>query len=199
MTTEGMKKLMQESKLTLSSVYTKLKLTEKDVTHVYLVGSRLWGTANSKSDYDFIIVHSKWPKEYQSIHNSEIDATVLHSDEFQRRLEEHEFYETITQHIPKEYVWKEAKTKKVKFDAQALCKSVIEETNRDWTMAQKYFEKSNSARGKKTIVHALRLLLISIQLVEKNKNGGEIDLCAALQYSNASHVRYSLANVRCTI
>lgn len=53
--------------------------------------------------------------------------------------------------------------------------------DRDWKMTQKYFEKGNTDRGKKTIVHALRLLLISMQLIE---SGSITNLYAGIQYSD---------------
>jgi hypothetical protein len=44
--------------------------------------------------------------------------------------------------------------------------AVQEETTRDWRMAQKYMEKGNVERGRKTIVHAFRLLITAAKIIE---------------------------------
>jgi len=48
----------------------------------------------------------------------------------------------------------------------SLYQSVSHSTERDWRMAQKYLNKGNLQRAKKTIVHSLRVLLISINLAK---------------------------------
>jgi hypothetical protein len=132
---------------------------------------------------DFLIVHSNWKGKKSSIHNSQIDATMYDSEEFLQKLKEHSFHEMVCVWLPSPFVWKELldPKKHFKLDLPSLQASIFEETDRDWRMAQKYMEKDNLERGKKTIVHALRLVLLAIQIA---KQGEVTDFHASCKYSN---------------
>jgi hypothetical protein len=186
---------------------------------VFLVGSRLWGSATFDSDYDFIIVHrcptAKRPP-HATLHNGEIDASAVHVDEFKKRVEDdHEFYELLCLWLPADYRWKDAPLpssssssssskssakKKASpppsssssttsfvesirrsfvLNPSRLYASIEEETARDWRVAQKFMEKGSPDRGKKILVHALRLLLLAIQLA---RDGTMHDLHAAQRF-----------------
>lgn len=81
-----MKELMSYASIDTSVLLRRLKLNEKDVLGIYIVGSRLWGSATYSSDWDFIIVLRSWPKGRSSEHNGDIDATVLDKNEFFKRV-----------------------------------------------------------------------------------------------------------------
>lgn len=49
------------------------------------------------------------------------------------------------------------------------------------SLFKKYMEKDNVDRGKKTIIHAFRLLMFSIQIVEKGK---VVNYHETLKYTN---------------
>ncbi len=76
-----------------------------------------------------------------------------------------------------------------------LTVQIFEETDRDWrvakvyivmvvlfltTLLQKYLEKDNIDRAKKTIVHCFRLLLLAIQILE---SGSVVNFHAAYKYT----------------
>lgn len=220
----AMRELREASHLTLANVLKRLRFEEEDVVAVFLVGSRLWGSAMFDSDYDFIIVHrcptAKRPP-HATLHNGEIDASAVHVDEFKKRVEEdHEFYELLCLWLPADYRWKDAplpssssssssssKSSAKKKASPALSSSssstkpqtsfvesirrsfvlnpsrlyasIEEETARDWRVAQKFMEKGSPDRGKKILVHALRLLLLAIQLA---RDGTMHDLHAAQRF-----------------
>jgi len=175
---------MQSSHLTLPTVLKRLQLRDDDVVGVFLVGSRLWGSATYNSDYDFIVVHRNAKMSpHATLHNGEIDASALHLVEFQKRVvEEHKFYELLCLWLPQEYRWKESNESaksnspltvslrnSFHLQPRTLFQSIDEETARDWRMAQKYVQKGNVERGKKTIVHAFRLMLLATQLIRDGK------------------------------
>lgn len=220
-----MRELREASHLTLANVLKRLRFEEEDVVAVFLVGSRLWGSATFDSDYDFIIVHrcptAKRPP-HATLHNGEIDASAVHVDEFKKRVEDdHEFYELLCLWLPADYRWKDAplpsssssssssskssakkkssppsssstssstkpQTSFVEsirrsfvLNPSRLCASIEEETARDWRVAQKFMEKGSPDRCKKILVHALRLLLLAIQLA---RDGTMHDLHAAQRF-----------------
>ncbi len=181
---QRMRDLLAESHLTMASLLKRLKLEDKNVLAVYLLGSRLWGTATHASDYDFLIVHSSWKGGHSTLHNGEIDASILDFKEFKRRIEEeHHFLETICMWLPPEYKWKENFDLKKTFKLQPLflLNSIEEETQRDWSVAEKFINKGKLENGKKTIVHAIRLVLVASQIV---KEGRVSDYTVAYTYSD---------------
>eukprot|EP01119_Soliformovum_irregulare_P025368 TRINITY_DN9371_c0_g1_i2.p2 TRINITY_DN9371_c0_g1~~TRINITY_DN9371_c0_g1_i2.p2 ORF type:complete len:233 (-),score=33.53 TRINITY_DN9371_c0_g1_i2:797-1423(-) len=172
---------VQKSQVGLKTALDRLKIKEEDVLNAYVIGSRLWGGSNQKSDWDLILVVSNWNGK-ATIHNAEFDATVFSEKEFHSKILEHAFFPLICLYIPESLRWKEKidPRRDFKLDHVALRASILQETDRDWGMAQKYFEKGNVDRGKKTIVHALRLLLIAKQLIE---SGDVQDLHVSLPYT----------------
>lgn len=164
---------LENSGLTLEVVLRRLDLKDEEVLNVYLMGSKLWGNASAKSDWDFLIVHGHWKNPSSSLHSLDIDATVLTKEEYLQRLNEHHFLEVITLYLPAPFVWKEAykamQTDRFTWDPKKLEAAVVEELDRDWRMTKKCFEKKNVLKGKKIIVHAMRMLEIAVQLAENQK------------------------------
>jgi hypothetical protein len=69
------------------------------------------------------------------------------------------------------FVWKEELKPELHFKLELfkLRASICQEAERDWSMVSKYFEKGNFDRGKKTIVHLLRVLLLSTQIATEGR------------------------------
>jgi len=81
-----MKELMSYASIDTSVVLRRLKLNEEDVLGLYVVGSRLWGSATYSSDWDFIVVLKKWPEGRSSLHSGDIDASAIDKEEFFKRV-----------------------------------------------------------------------------------------------------------------
>ncbi len=97
------------SKMTVSLVCAKLALSEADCVAMFLIGSRLWGTACDQSDWDFQIVMKKGNKEGKDVwtlHAANIDATCLTVTAFCERLKEHSFLCLLPYWLPSEWQWK---------------------------------------------------------------------------------------------
>ena len=84
--------------------------------------------------------------------------------------------------IPSPFVWKQDHDISQNFEINhdKMKNSIFEETDRDWRIAKKYFEKENVDRGKKTIVHAFRLLILAIQIL---KHGQVTNFHATCKYT----------------
>jgi predicted nucleotidyltransferase len=74
-----MRELMKEGRVDTGIVLKRLKVEDADVMCVYLIGSRLWGSASDGSDWDFEIVHRSWKEGSgrSSLHNGELDASMI--------------------------------------------------------------------------------------------------------------------------
>lgn len=127
----------------LKAVLDKLGLSDKDVLAVTLVGSRLWGTSNKNSDWDFLIVVKRSPsdKGRWTLHVGNYEAMMFTLEEFKSKLAAHSFLTLVPFWAPKEHRWKCVAPLNFsalpKLDKQALARAVEEETKRDWDVAAK--------------------------------------------------------------
>lgn len=183
-------------KLTPSSVCAKLGLEEREVLGIFLIGSRLWGTATEQSDWDFEVVcarPNKAGKEVWTLHGGNVDATCVTAALFARRVRDHHFLALVVGWMPLEWRWKRDSKVAIepgKLDragerkhrgccrcltcalCAALWKSVHEEATRDWAVAEKKAAKGLHPEAKKVVLHAIRMLRISCQYAESG--GGAV-------------------------
>ena len=164
--------LLEKSKLNVSTALSKLSLNDKDVLGVFLIGSRLWGTAHEQSDYDLIVVLKNGNKEGKgkwSIHNTNIDATCFSKEEFSSRLSQHAFLCLVPYLISSPFRWKFAKQMPSlpKLDRKLLYAATEKEARRDWQIAKKKAEKKQMKEAKKVLLHSMRMLRICLQYAEK--------------------------------
>lgn len=143
----------------MKAICSKLSMNEKDVLGCYLYGSRLWGSATSKSDYDFLVVvrdavaNSKAEDGSWTLHSGNCDFLLLTEKAFKTRLDGCTFLCTVMAHwLPQEWRWKQHKlpsplpaVNKVKF-VEAV---IAEAAQRDWAVANKKREKGLKGRTEK--------------------------------------------------
>ena len=155
----------------LPDVLRKLGLPVESALNVYLIGSRLWGTAGSQSDYDLLIVMDQWPpNKPETVHSGLFDAKVLSRQNFVAKLAQAEFEELKCCWLPPSHVLKET------LQASTLLKEVggvnkarlhagiTERTEKDLAKAAKFYEKGKKAEGGKILVHTVRLHLLGAQM-----------------------------------
>jgi len=168
-------------------VCKKLQVPQAGVLACYILGSRLWGTNGPKSDWDLLIIVNKLPKAsekgFLSVHQANLDALIVLKKEYLDRIAAGSFLEVVSCFLPSDhphclFLSKSFKPKYTPVPAQLLA-TVNQQTKRDLRMAEKYTVKGNLERGKKTIVHAIRVLLISLQIIQHNKI---VDYTAAKNY-----------------
>ncbi len=174
--------LIKDSKMNIKTIASKLKINENEILNIYLLGSRLWGTAGPQSDWDFLIVLKSLPSGKATTHNAEIDATLYSKEKFLENSKENSFLELLCRFLPQEYVWRESVDlkKEICVIPKLLIKSVKEEADRDWNFAKKQIEKQNIEKGKKILIHLLRMLQITIQILQNTSSS--IDFYVGLQY-----------------
>lgn len=172
---EKRKEKMSESRLNLKSALQRLKLDDTKVLNVYVMGSRLWGTAKASSDWDLLIVHEdNGCAARRSLHHGDIDAIALHRDEFAAQVRDHHFLElAAAAWAPRELVWRERfdlrRSAAAAFDPRALAAAVAEESTRDWAMARKFAEKGDAHRAVGVLAHTLRMAVIARGIARSGK------------------------------
>jgi len=152
--------------LKLSDVAKKLNLSEVGLRGVFVLGSRLWGTARRDSDWDLLVVHADVTgKTSRHSGDGRIDAVVTSQEEYFERCRRHQWLECLTLFVPPDNcLRKQAPPADFTIDRRLLAASVAEETNKDWARARKYVERGDLERAKRTIVHTLRMNMMALQL-----------------------------------
>ena len=161
----------------VAALCTKVSLNEKDVSGVYLYGSRLWGSATPKSDYDFVVVLKKNPAGQQAatwtLHGGgNVDCLCMSEKEFDRRLAEMNFLCVMIVHwMPAEWRWKQHKTSAVAVDVARFVDSVVAEAvDRDWAVGSKKRDKGMKEAANKVHAHAVRMMRIAAALKQDPKS-----------------------------
>ncbi|CAF1477947.1 unnamed protein product [Rotaria magnacalcarata] len=76
-------------------LFKSLHLPNPENYNVYLVGSRLWGTNTTTSDWDLLVVGNVPSKQLTSLHKAQYDITLLDRQEFIARVKEGSIIEVI--------------------------------------------------------------------------------------------------------
>lgn len=159
----------------LDGVYAKLSLSRGDVLNVYLIGSRMWGTASASSDYDLYLV----VKGGDSARNSHfqlpgvsVDAVVVGAAYFQQRLDAAKLKELSCIWAPASCKLLEKKVFKPtggEVGHSQLVSSLSEGHKKDWARAQKLVAGGRLEEGKKVLSHDVRAHLLSLQILTHGK------------------------------
>ena len=159
----------------LNGVYAKLSLNREDVLNVYLIGSRMWGTAAASSDCDLYLV----VKGSDSARNSHfqlpgvsVDAVVVGATYFQQRLDAAKLKELSCIWAPASCKLLEKKVFKPTGGAvghSQLVSSLSEGHKKDWARAQKLVTGGRLEEGKKVLSHDVRAHLLSLQILTHGK------------------------------
>ncbi|KAF5386989.1 hypothetical protein D9615_001963 [Tricholomella constricta] len=84
------------SGLKVSQILHSLRPQDAHVSHIYLVGSRLWGTHTEGSDFDLLLVAERLGLEtLRSQHKGQYDITLLTKEEFAARVQGGSLIETV--------------------------------------------------------------------------------------------------------
>ena len=174
----------------LNEIISRAKLNEKDLVAVYCYGSRVYGTFNNESDYDFIIITSN--KTQEQFSDNLININFFTSEEHQSRLETHEISAIECQFAPADSILLEKKKFKFKLDKSKLRHSLSAKSSNSWVKAKKKLTVEDSYNlnvGRKSLFHSFRVLDFGMQLA----NNGKIDFtsCNSLYKEIMEHYEWS--------
>lgn len=160
------------------------KIDDSKSHAVYLYGSRVYGTFNSDSDWDFIsIVDESGTGELDSGY---VNIKLMSKDHFQKLLNDHNISALECYFLTDRYVVKAPDFSwDFSLDLQKLRHSISQKSNHSWVKAKKKLLEpydwavDERKRGKKSLFHSFRILMFGIQIA---KEGGIYD------YSQANHI-----------
>ncbi len=172
-------------------VIEKLGLDDKDIINVYPYGSRVYGTATEKSDYDFIVVYKSAFLPNGAFRNNAIsseDRTIqgvcYSRSGFQDALNNYEIGAIECMFLPDEMVLRQVwPFKNHKWDKKEMSRKIITKASDSWHNAKMRLSDDDLETSKKGLWHSLRILLFGIQLKEH---------CKIVDFSGANFLRESI-------
>mmetsp|Transcript_6964 Transcript_6964/g.13759 ORF Transcript_6964/g.13759 Transcript_6964/m.13759 type:complete len:262 (-) Transcript_6964:154-939(-) len=168
----------ESSKMKADWLLGKIGLkSKKDCLACVVYGSRLWGMATSKSDWDFLVVLREGVSlpgaaSFGGKGIGEVDVQVLSEEQWQSKISAHSvLHLVIATSLPREAEWwisPDFKSRKNKISKGDLVSSCEARVQKDLKLAAK-FRSKNLKRAEKVLKHAIRTLALTLQLLKHNK------------------------------
>ncbi len=156
----------------LGCVLKLFNLDQSNVLAIYVVGSHLWMTCQTSSDFDLVIIVKKLSSlKPLNHHKGNIEAFIIPEDQYIEQLSDHSLQLLITLWIPKIFILKEEFNPRAYFclSNDSLVSAIQKHKERDFRIAQKHFVKSDKIKAKKILLHFIRYMVLAIQIKNVDK------------------------------
>ena len=148
-------------------------------------GSRVYGTANEKSDHDYLAVvlgksHIQTGEEYR---NGDINIHIYTREDWQSQLNDHKVHTLEAYFLPDEIC---RKNFQLKINLKKLRSTLSEKSSKSFVKAKKKIDKEKDYYvGWKSLFHSLRILSFGTQIAKFGK---------IVDYSAANHYWFDIIN-----
>lgn len=172
----------------MGEVFTKEQIIEASGLHplkvraIYRYGSRVYGSAQPFSDYDFVVVGSNQLEHEEkkvSIGDALLNIQIITHDKFKRDLENHDILPLECVFLPEEHVIFQKVAAEFTLNKKKLAKSLLNESFVTWRNAKLKLEQRDIKRGLKKVFHSIRVLYFALQIAEHGK---------IIDYSEANYI-----------
>ena len=177
-----------------SNFLTKNNLSEADVLFVPY-GSRVYGTASEKSDFDFLLIvpnQCPLPTGHEYL-NGLLNLQICHKADFQEQLNQHKIKALECWYMPHALMPAEGIKHigahfKFDLDLQILRSSISEKASHSFVKAKKKIDKEKDYYiGWKSLFHSLRILNFGIQIAKSK----------TINFSDANSYWYEILAAKC--
>jgi len=141
-------------------------LFNDNCVNIYQFGSRVYGSNNKNSDYDYIVVVK------EKVISTDINIHVYTIQEFEHLLDNHEIQTLECVFSPKNFVLKENHKFNVTIDKTKLRTSISTISSNSWVKGKKkliVLGDYDLNAGLKSVFHSLRILDFGIQIALHGK------------------------------
>ena len=153
---------------TLDTIIKASGIHPSRVFNVYIFGSQVYGTANSKSDWDVIMVANN-SVESTEIRNGFFNIHVYTPAKFQKDLDWHRINNLECIYAPDWAKLKEDKKFTFRFDVKKLRHATSHISSNSWVKANKKIQFNEYHIGVKSLFHSIRILMFATQIVKDGK------------------------------
>lgn len=176
--------------ITVEHILSQFNLNDEDVFNIYQYGSRVYGTYDKFSDWDFIIICNQVEDRIDSVinENGDMNATLYSIKGFMNALNKHDISILECYFLPKRFILKEDIKFTLGLNLNILRDSISEKASHSWCKAKKKFlveEDYDYVVARKSFFHALRIITFGIQLA---KDGNIYD------FQKANYIWYDILN-----
>ena len=170
----------------LAGLLKLLRAPAPEVSAVFRVGSRVYGTASPASDEDFVAVLSRAGARQDLLFAEGINVIVHDRSSFQRALERQSVLVLECFFAPREHRLHE--TGPVfcwSYDAEKLAAAALTTSDKDFHKAERIFDDEPDAARKK-LFHSLRVLLFALEIA-RTRRLADFTMAAPLWRAIAAH------------
>lgn len=193
----------------LSQLAQILDLPLSQVLGAYLLGSRLWGSHRSASDYDMFLVVESLPKKAQgrragarfstsiSVRGISVDVLFATCSEFEARLDRARVPDMFCFLAPDdckllESQWLTTLKGKIVLEISSVVEEGQEASGEAWEQSQKLMRAGDFPKGKKVLGHSLRILALFAHISRQVRDAGGClalrDVLVDIRSFNATHL-----------
>lgn len=154
--------------ITYKEFLTIVNLKDEDVLNCYVYGSHLYGTNHKGSDIDFLCVTNNLT--VRDIETSWVSVKFMTAEEFDIALNKNSIDVLECIFSPSTFKLKEEYKPMFFINKENLRTSISTISSNSWVKAKKKITvEKDIISGKKSLFHAIRILMFGIQLATKNK------------------------------
>ena len=153
---------------TLDTIIKASGIHPSRVFNVYIFGSQVYGTANSKSDWDVIMVANN-SVEAIEVKGDLFNIHVYTQKKFQEDLDWHRINNLECIYAPDWAILKEDIKFTFDFDVKKLRHATSHISSNSWVKAMKKLEFNEYHIGVKSLFHSLRIPMFATQIVKDGK------------------------------
>lgn len=170
----------------IDTITKNLNISSKSIKNLYLYGSRVYGTNDSMSDYDFIIICDDVDGKIDGLTSPDekYNATLYSVEKFQEEIDNHEISILECLFLPEAKIFKKEIDFTFELELNKLRSSISTKSSNSWVKCKKKLivdDDYNPLIAKKSLFHVFRILHFGIQIA---KNGKIIDYTEANGYWN---------------
>jgi hypothetical protein len=155
--------------LTIANIISAFNLDINQIKSIYLVGSRLYNTHHSNSDYDFTIIMKNTYKGQKTYKHKNLNAQVFTENEYITAIQAHTVNPVLYLYLPQEAKWLETNWHKhFNFNPNLMRKSLKARQKKDWKIAEKHVAKGNIGKARKIVTYIVRENQLINQLIQQN-------------------------------
>ena len=153
------------SSMSVNVISKKLGLEMDDVLSLYVVGSRVWGSAVAESDWNMIVVtESGGHRSRRTV--DDIEAHTFSKREWTVESRKCQFMCWLTLFLPPDAIWKQEHTlSDLRFNLKEFVVALKREMDRDCKKIKIFHGKQRMDKVQRTFAHCLRTMRITKQII----------------------------------
>ena len=160
---------LKDFKFSLQEIKDLVGLPEWKILNIYMYGSRVYGTFNYDSDYDFLVIDNSLDRD-REIKHGKYNIHIHTPDKFQDDLWKYQMVNLECVFAPSFARIQETIEYKKAFGFEPIKfkKSIFKQSHNSWMKSKMKFREMDIERATKSLFHSMRILMFGIQVISEN-------------------------------